>query len=135
MLRGILSLLLLAGAGSAAAAWERAGATEDGATIYTDPATRQMAGDVVKMWTLMDYKAPEQDPNGKPYSSVKLMQEFDCKAAKGRTRYYSLHSGQMGAGQIVGSELRVDGEWLPANRARPGEILWQAACSKSTNSK
>ncbi len=129
MLRGIVSLLLLASAGLAAAAWERAGAADDGATIYTDPATRQAAGDIVRMWALMDYKAPEQDPNGKPYSSVKLMQEFDCKAARGRTRYYSFHSGQMGAGQIVGSELRVDGEWLPANRARPGEILWKAACS------
>lgn len=129
MVRHVMGSLLLVLAGSAAAAWERAGAADDGATIYTDPATRQTTGEIVKMWALMDYKSPEQDPNGKPYSSVKLMQEFDCKAAKGRTRYYSLHSGPMGAGQIVGSELRVDGEWLPADRARPGEILWKAACS------
>lgn len=131
MLRAIVSLLLLASAGSATAAWERAGSTDDGATIYTDPATLQRAGDIVKMWGLLDYKIAERDPGGNPYLSVKLMQEFDCKAVKGRTRYYSFHSGQMGGGQLVGSELRVDGEWLSASRARPGEILWKAACTKS----
>jgi hypothetical protein len=131
MLRWILSLLILAGAGNAGAAWERAGATDDGMAIYVDRATLQTTGDVAKMWGLIDYKTPEKDATGKPYLSVKLLQEFDCKGAKGRTRYYSFHAGQMGGGQLVGSELRVDSEWLPANRARPGEILWKAACSKT----
>jgi len=130
MKRWFLGSLAAAVAGSAAAAWERAGATDDGMAIYADRAKLQTTGDIVKMWALIDYKNPEKDATGKPYLSVKLLQEFDCKAAKGRTRYYSFHSGQMGSGQLVGSELIVDSEWLPANRARPGEILWKAACSK-----
>lgn len=124
------ALLLSFAAGSAGAAWERAGATDDGTTIYADPATLQVTGDTVKMWGLLDYKTAEKDAAGKAYLSVKLLQEFDCKGAQGRTRYYSFHAGAMGTGQLVASELRTDSQWLPANRAKPGEILWKAACAK-----
>jgi hypothetical protein len=123
-------LLLATLAGGAGAAWERAGATDDGMVIYADPATLKKTDDVVKMWSLLDYKTPEKDGAGKPYSSVKLLQEFDCEAAQGRTRYFSFHAGQMGTGQLVHSEMRTTSEWLPANRARPGELLWKFACGK-----
>jgi hypothetical protein len=128
--RWCCGLMLLTLAGGAAAAWERAGATDDGMVIYADPATLQKTDDIVKMWGLLDYKTPEKDGAGKPYLSVKLLQEFDCKTAQGRTRYFSLHAGQMGAGRLIHSELRADSQWLPANRARPGELLWKVACNK-----
>ncbi len=121
---------LMAVYGTAAAAWERVGAADDGMTIYADPATIQASGDVVKMWGLLDYKAAEKDATGKPYLSAKLLQEFDCKGERGRTRYFSFHAGQMGAGQLAYSEVRADSEWLPARRARTGEALWKAACKK-----
>jgi hypothetical protein len=130
MRRFFCGLVLAALAGGAAAAWVRAGATDDGTVIYADPATRQTADDVVKMWGLLDYKTPEKDATGKPYLSAKLLQEFDCKGERGRTRYFSFHAGPMGAGQLVYSELRADSEWLPASRARPGEVLWKIACGK-----
>jgi hypothetical protein len=130
MTRWCCALIVLTLAGSAAAAWERAGATDDGTVIYADPATLKKTDDVVKMWGLLDYKTPEKDGAGKPYSSVKLLQEFDCKAAQGRTRYFSFHAGQMGTGLLVHSEMRTTSEWLPANRARPGELLWKFACVK-----
>ena len=129
MRRSGVCLILMLSAHAAQAAWERAGASDE-MVIYADPATRQVAGDTVKMWGLLDYKSAEKDSSGKPYLSVKLLQEFDCKSARGRTRYYSFHAGHMGTGQLVASELRADSEWLPANRARPGEILWNAACGK-----
>lgn len=124
------ALILTALSGAAAAAWERVGAADDGMTIYADPATIQASGDVVKMWGLLDYKAAEKDATGKPYLSAKLLQEFDCKGERGRTRYFSFHAGQMGAGQLTYSEVRADSEWLPARRARTGEALWKAACKK-----
>ena len=124
------ALILTALSGAAAGAWERVGAADDGMTIYADPATIQATGDVVKMWGLLDYKAAEKDATGKPYLSAKLLQEFDCKGERGRTRYFSFHAGQMGAGQLTYSEVRADSEWLPARRARTGEALWKAACKK-----
>src|SRR5579862_4511422 len=87
-------LLLLALSGGAAATWERAGVADDGMVIYADPATIQPVGDAVKMWALLDYKAPEKDATGKPYLSAKLLQEFDCVGERGRTRYFSFHTGQ-----------------------------------------
>jgi len=125
-----LGLLLVALAGGAAAAWERAGVADDGTVVYADPATIQKAGDVVKMWGLLDNKIAEKDAAGKPYLSVKLLQEFDCTGERGRTRFFSFHTGQMGAGQLVYSEMRADSEWLPARRVRTGEMLWNIACKK-----
>ena len=130
MKRGCCGLLLVMMAGGAAAAWERVGTADDGTVIYADAATLQPAGDLVKMWGLLDYKAAEKDAAGKAYLSVKLLQEFDCKGERGRTRYFSFHSGQMGAGQVVYSEMRTDSELLPARRARTGETLWKFACKK-----
>ena len=124
------AMVLAALSGGAAAAWERVGVTDDGMSIYADPATIQPAGDAVKMWGMLDYKAPEKDATGKPYLSAKLLQEFDCRGARGRTRYFSFHAGNMGGGQVVYSEMRADSEWLPANRARTGEALWKFACAK-----
>ena len=117
-------------AGGAAAAWERVGAAGDGMVVYADPATIQSAGDIVKMHALLDYKTAEKDATGKPYLSAKLLQEYDCKGERGRTRYYSFHAGQMGAGKLVYSEMRADSAWLPANRAIIGETLWKFACGK-----
>jgi hypothetical protein len=130
MRRYCCALILAALNGAAAAAWERVGTADDGMTVYADPATIQTSADVVKMWGLLDYKAAERDAAGKPYLSAKLLQEFDCKGERGRTRYFSFHAGQMGAGQLTYSEVRADSEWLPARRARTGEALWKAACRK-----
>jgi hypothetical protein len=130
MIRLCCALAFATLAAGAHAAWERAGATDDGMVIYADAATLQKTGDVAKMWGMLDYKTPEKDGAGGAYQSVKLLQEFDCKTAQGRTRYFSFHAGPMASGQLVHSELRVDSEWLPANRARPGETLWKVACGK-----
>jgi hypothetical protein len=130
MERWCCALVLLISVNTAVAAWERAGATDDGTVIYADPVSIKKTDDVVNMWGLLDYKSPEKDDAGNSYSSVKLMQEFDCKTAQGRTRFFSAHAGPMGTGALVHSELRANSDWRPANRARPGELLWQVACGK-----
>jgi hypothetical protein len=130
MERWCCALMLLCSVNTAAAAWERAGATDDGAVIYADPVSLKKTDDVVNMWSLLDYKTPEKDAAGNLYSSVKLMQEFDCKTAQGRTRFFSVHAGPMGTGALVHSEMRANSEWRPANGARTGELLWQTACGK-----
>jgi len=126
----LCGLILAAMTGAASAAWERVGAADDGMVVYADPATIQTAGDSVKMHALLDYKTAEKDATGKPYLSAKLLQEYDCKAERGRTRYFSFHDGQMGAGKLVYSEMRAEAEWRPANRAIIGETLWKFACAK-----
>jgi aminoglycoside phosphotransferase len=130
MMRLACGLLLVALNGVVAAAWERIGAADDGMVVYADPATIQTVADVVKMQALLDYQTAEKDATGKPYLSVKLLHEYDCKGERARTRYFSFHSGQMGAGQLVYSEVRNDADWLAADRAIIGETLWKRACGK-----
>ena len=64
--------------------------------------------------------------------AYKASHTFDSVVPAGRRyrRHRPFHAGPMASGQLVHSELRVDSEWLPANRARPGETLWKAACKK-----
>lgn len=116
--------------GGAAAAWEQVGVANDGMAVYADPATIQKSGDLVKMWSVLDYKVAEKDDAGKPFLSTKLLHEYDCKAERARTRYFSIHAGQMATGQLLASEVRGESAWLPASRAFIGETLWRIACGK-----
>ena len=116
--------------GSAAAAWVQVGVADDGMVVYADPATIRKSGSDVKMWVLLDYKTAEKDDSGKPYLSAKLLHDYDCKDERGRTVYYSFHSGHMGAGKLVYSEVRANSEWRPARRAIIGEALWEFACGR-----
>jgi len=124
-------LVLAALCGSAAAAWESVGTGDDGMVVYADRTTIQKSGDEVKMWVLLDYKTDQKDDSGKPYRSTKLLHDYDCKDARGRTIYYSLHAGQMATGALLSSEVRRDSEWLPASRAIIGETLWKIACGRN----
>jgi hypothetical protein len=130
MKRLCCGLVLAALSGSAAAAWERVGVADDGMVVYADPATIQKSGDAVKMWTLLDYKIAEKDDTGQPYLSAKLLHEYHCKDERARTRYFSVHAGQMAAGRLVFSEVRGESDWLPAGRTFIGETLWRIACGK-----
>src|SRR4051812_45998448 len=123
-------LVLAALSGGATAAWERVGTSDGGRTVYADAATIQRSSDVVKMWSLLDYKTAEKDDAGQAYQSVKLLHEFDCKEAKARTRYLSLHGGAMAGGRLVGSEVRSDSAWQPADNRAIGEALFRLACGK-----
>lgn len=123
-------LVLAALCGSAAAAWVQIGVADDGMVVYADPATIREKGGVVKMWALLDYKSVQKDDSGKPYLSAKLLHDYECKDARARTQYFSLHSGKMGTGTVVVREERNNSEWLPANRAIIGETLWKLACGK-----
>ena len=130
MKRLCLAMTLASLAASAQAAWDKIGESDDGMVVYADAATIQTSGGMVKMWALLDYKAAEKTDAGKPYSSAKLLHDYDCKVERARTRYFTLHSGKMGAGSLVYSEVRANSEWLPAQTTIIGESLWKIACGK-----
>ena len=130
MKRLCLGMALALLAAGAHAAWDKIGESDDGMVVYADPSTIQTSGGVIKMWALLDYKKPEKTDTDKPYSSAKLLHDYDCKAERARTRYFTLHSGKMGAGSLVYSEVRANSEWLPAQSTIIGESLWKIACGK-----
>ncbi len=45
-------------------------------TIYADPTTIRRAGDIVKMWSVFDYKKAETTSDGKPYMSSRSQERW-----------------------------------------------------------
>ena len=72
-----MCLLLICAAGSAAANWVRV--RGDGVvTVLADPSTIVRSGDMVKMWSVINYAQPRIAPDSKAYSSSRQQLEFDC---------------------------------------------------------
>ena len=126
MHKGILMLLLAAMSGSAAAEWVELGGNEAAAT-YAESDTIRKAGAIVTMWHLVDYAKARGIEGIEPYSSVKMLAEYDCELERTRTLYVDLHSDNMGAGAVLGS-VTEPGHWRPIPPDTLVETLRAFAC-------
>ncbi|MGC2048403.1 MAG: surface-adhesin E family protein, partial [Gallionella sp.] len=77
-----MTLILALVSTSAFAQWIKVG-EDDESTIYTDPSTIRKKGDLIKIWSLYDFKKA-QNMSGKTYLSMEKQYEFDC--VKGQSR-------------------------------------------------
>ncbi len=123
-----LTLVLAAFSCSAAAGWVAVHDTGD-YIAYADPATIRREGNRVKMRDLIDLKGPRPSPYGNQHSSSTAHSEFDCENVRIRTIDFSLHSGQMGNGQLIETTSESN-QWLPVTPGTLLRILWQLACGK-----
>lgn len=127
-MRKAFVMMLLAGVcSSAAAAWIEVNRDET-TTDYLDPTTIRKAGNMVKMWSLTDYKTA-QVADGKPYISSRQQNEYDCKGERVRILSLSAHSGNMAGGEtvFVGTD---PSKWVPIAPGAIMETLWKIACGK-----
>ena len=127
MRRAAVATLLALASSAAAAGWGEVGGS-DSYTVYADRDTLRVAGDTVKMWSLVDYKA-HQSMAGLPYLSMRWHVEYDCKAAQSRRLYLTAHSGKMAGGRIIHTEIDP-GDWVPVAPGTIADDLWQFACAK-----
>lgn len=128
MRKSILIMLLAVVSSSAWAEWVEV-SRNDTSTIYANPATIRKAGDIVKMWYLIDYRIIQGANVGSPFLSSKDQSEYDCKEERTRTLYFTNHSGNMGGGDNnYSSETPLN--WRPISPGSVGESLWQFACGK-----
>ena len=126
MRRSMLSLVLLAVSAGAAAEWAEIGADQI-RTSYADSATLSKAGDIVKMWDLMDFKAVQSRPYGTPFLSQKRQQEYDCGNRRTRAVELVRYSENMGQGDEAPAEVDAE-KWEPIAPGTAGEVLWKFAC-------
>ena len=126
MRNAIVMVLLSVVSGSAAAQWVEIGSNEF-STTYADPGTIRRSGDVVQMWHLLDYTQARGFQGIKPYRSVTMQDEYDCKQERARTLSLSLHSGNMGEGDPLGTTTDP-GNWRPAPPDTLVETLREFAC-------
>jgi hypothetical protein len=97
---------------------------------YADPATVSREGNLAQMSNLIDLKSPRSSPYGKQHASSTARSEFDCQNSRIRTIAFSLHSGQMGEGDLVETAAESN-RWLPVAPGTLLNVLWQLACSQA----
>jgi hypothetical protein len=127
MRRLVSALLLAAFSCGAAAEWVIVNDTDE-YIAYVDPATISRDGDRVRMSDLIDLKSPRPSPRGNLHASSRSLGEFDCQDPRMRPLVFTLHSAQMGDGDIV-EDVAISGGWLPVAPGTLLDILWQFACS------
>jgi TPR repeat protein len=109
------------------------GDSEGGYAFFADPATISRIGDVVKMWSMYDYKVAQGSKlTGNAYLSLRARNEYDCKDRKERRLYFSLHARQMARGGIVSTTAgsASPDHWDPVSPGSTAEYLWKIACGK-----
>ncbi|KAF0201356.1 MAG: hypothetical protein FD173_2147 [Gallionellaceae bacterium] len=97
-------------------------------TVYVNNSTIRRDGDVVKMWSLVDF-AHLKKITGKSYMSVKSQDEYDCKGRQYRSLHYSFFAGNMGAEEVAVKNTQPT-DWYPVDSDSLVKILFNAACKK-----
>lgn len=139
--KAVLAVLLALASGSAAAQWEQwfvpksnlsewvVANYDQAVTIYADTGTIRRLGDMAYMWDLTNFQTAKAVGGEKRALSFKKEQEYDCNKQQARILYISWHSGNMGTGEILGSD-RTPGGWRPVLLGTILERLWRTACGK-----
>ena len=80
---------------------------------YYDSATIHKSENIIKVWTLYDHFQLFTWRSVKPYMSMMVLGEFDCKKEVHRTLFTSTHSEKMGKGEMIEKDgsHELTGEW------------------------
>jgi len=128
MTRVILLVLLAVVSRSAMAEWVNLGENEI-FTAYANPDTIRRSGDKVEMASMINYNAPLKVETGKPFKSIMVRNEYDCKNKQYQQRSLVAFSERMGAGQTIYS----DSSFRQLSRVVPDTIeekFFDYACGK-----
>jgi hypothetical protein len=109
------------------AEWVEVGITDE-ATVYADPDTIQRKGDLVKMWSLHDFKTT-QTILKKSYLSSRSQDEYDCTGERHRALASTSFAGNMGSGKVR-SSYSIKGKWQSVPPGTMTHSLWKGACEK-----
>jgi hypothetical protein len=126
MTRLLLIILLFLCSAPAYAEWVKVSASDDKAvTVYADPDTIRRKGNLVKLWSLVDYKTI-QTYSGGSVLSAKGQSEYDCEEERTRVLGGITFSGNMGRGEVVARHSEKE-QWVPVSI---GQLMWKLACAK-----
>ena len=123
----ILMALLTVVSNNVVAEWEPAMYNRGNTQLtYVDASTIHKTDNGFKMWSMVDLKTPDYDGN-KSYMSMKNQIEYDCKGGRIRGLFTSVHSKNLGRGNLVNSDSNIY-NWAPVPIGSTGEMLWKIAC-------
>lgn len=127
MKKSALILLIFGINGLAMADWTKVNSDSNGVQ-YIDHDRTQRNGDLVKIWTAVDYNEPRK-MLGRTFRSVLFQEEYDCKKELRRTLFVVANSEQMGRGAAVLSDPQVT-NWQPTPPGSGGEMFLKIACRR-----
>jgi hypothetical protein len=101
---------------------------DKGVTQFLEPWSIQRHGDIVTMTRLFNYLPPYlRRVNRRPYTSQRVITEFDCKKMQLRQLSAHWHEGELGSGAILNQENQPD-IWEAASHDAFTGPLWKIAC-------
>ena len=124
MRKAILMALLVAMSSSAMAKWVEVGKSKD-FIVYFDPATIRKSGNMVKIWTLHDYKTNQGSMPS--YMSATLEREYDCIEKRGQQLFLAFYQKNMGRGATTWKNAGPN-NWQPIASGTIKETVWKYAC-------
>jgi hypothetical protein len=125
----IAALMLVAASTNAwAEVWIETSRTDD-YLAYADPSSVRRDGDLVKMWSMFDYRNPQTGIPGKPFLSTRRQFEYDCKRGRARALAVSSHAARQGKGDALAS-VSVKYDWRTVVPQSADDYLLKFACKK-----
>ena len=129
MREAILTFLLVLLSSSAMAEWVAVGSS-DADILYVDPETIQLPGkNLAQLWALNDFKVAQRLNERDLYKSEKAKLEYDCKLVQSRLLYFTSHTENMAAGEVVDFNV-APGDWARITPNSRLDELWKIACGK-----
>ena len=120
-----LSLCILS---SQAADWVSIGMT-DNVVFGIDRASLEHDGHVRRVWSMLDYRQPQKNSQGKSYLSSRMLLEIDCSQKQARSRSLAIYSGAHLSGDTLTSE-GVVAEWQAVPPSSPVFTIMRHVCEK-----
>ncbi len=111
-----------------AADWVNIGMTDD-VVFGIDRATLEHDGHVRRVWTMLDYRRPQKNSQGKTYMSSRMLFDIDCQQKLARSRSLAIYSGAHLGGEALTSE-GVIAEWQAVVPASPVFTIMRHVCEK-----
>jgi hypothetical protein len=123
--RSTLFLLLLF-CGTALAEWRSIGRFDRG-EFFIDQRTLQTKGEQREIWSVMNYRNPEMDPQGRIFRSTRSLLQLQCKARKARAIHMSFYTGAMLEGKQI-STMGSLPDWEPVPPGTPMHDILDLVC-------
>jgi hypothetical protein len=107
--------------------WQSA---DGGVTQYIDMDKIERNGDLVEIGRVFDYKAPYvRKVNRKPYTSQRVLTEFDCESGAMRQLQFTWHAEDQGKGEILYESKEAE-QWEFSKKDTFTMPLWIIACGR-----
>lgn len=104
---------------------------DDELVAYLDRDAVSRSGHEARLWTLDDYRKPQNDLEGKkPFLSVKSQWIFDCTKRLSDVLIAFYHAEPMARGEEVHSGAADQRNWDKVEPGSVGELAFRAACAK-----